>query len=356
MNGKNEHILEEYQHYLRREYPRTETKVGHTQRNYHRFTRQFLEWIEANKHKDYSELTNEDLQEYRTYCQETYKQNGNVIRLSAVNNFTLKFLKKEKTFRIPVPSSKHVNKPILSKVELQKYLDAAETSLEKLVSRYQIDGHLRNEDFNRLRISDHDCDNQILYTDDSKSGDMAIDLTPLMEKTYKEYLLHRVKPKRKEDEDKLIIIPKGSHYGFAPSLDSDIIYRITKTIAARAGFKRSVYPYLVKPSAITDKFNDGVPPGIIMVQSRHKNIETTLRYDHTGLKMAREFFNKAQRKNIDSNKSLDLSNIKSDDKARLWLEKYLAREIDVNTFIDGLDVLLPDRKKPKEEGDDRGYG
>jgi len=356
VNEKNKHILDEYQQYLRREYPRTATKVGHTQRNYHRFTRQFLEWIEDNKHKDYSELTKKDLQDYRTFCQEKYKQNGNVARLSAVNNFTLKFLKKGKTFRIPVPSSKHVNKPILSKDELQRFLDAAETPLEKLVSRYQIDGHLRNEDFNRLRISDHDCDNQILYTDDSKSGDMAIPLTPLMERAFKEYLLHRVKPKRKEDEDKLIIIPKGSNYGLAPTLDSDIIYRITKAIAARAGFTRSVYPYLIKPSVITDKFNDGVPPGVIQVTSRHKHIETTLLYDHTNLKMAREFFNKTQRKNIDINKPLDLTHIKSDDKARLWLDKYLAKEIDVNTFIEGLDVLLPDRKKPKEEGDDRGYG
>jgi hypothetical protein len=38
------------------------------------------------------------------------------------------------------------------------------------------------------------------------------------------------------------------------------------------------------------------------------------------------------------------------------MEKYLYKEIDVNTFISGLDVLLPDRKKPKLEGDNRGYG
>lgn len=355
MNEKNEKKLEEYRKYLRREYPRTETKVGHTQYNYHRFTRQFLEWIEINKQKDYSELTLEDLQEYRAYCQEKFKQNGNVGRLSAVNNFTGKFLKR-KELRIPVPSSKHVNKHVLSKEELQRYQYAAETPLDKLISVYQVEAHLRNEDFCRLTISGHDCDNQILYTDESKSGDMAITLTPLMEKAFKEYLLHRVKPKRKEDEDKLIIIPKGSHYGLAPSLDSDFIYRRTKIIAARAGFKRSVYPYLIKPSAITDKFNDGVPPGVIMVQSRHKNIETTLRYDHTGLKMARDFFNKSQRKNIYTDNTLDLSNIKSKDKVRLWLEKYLSKEIDVKTFISGLDVLLPDRKKPTPDGDYVGYG
>jgi site-specific recombinase XerD len=355
VNEKNEQILEEYQQYLRREYPRTETKVGHTQYNYYRFTSTFLAWIEANRHKDFSELTVEDLQEYRTYCREQYMQNGNVIRLTSVNNFTCKFLKRTE-LRMPVPSSKHVNKPVLSKEELQRYLNASETSLEVLVTRYQVDGHLRNEDFCRLRISGHDCENQILYTDDSKSGDKAITLTPLMEMAFKEYLLHRVKPKRKEDEDKLIIVPKGSHYGLPPSLDSDFIYRLTKTIAARAGFQRSVYPYLIKPSAITDKFNDGVPPGVIMVQSRHKNIETTLRYDHTGLRNAREFFNKTQRKNVDANKVLDLTNIKSDDKARLWLEKFLANEIDKNTFITGMDVLLPDQKKHKLDGDDRGYG
>ena len=355
MNVKNEHILEEYQQYLRREYPRTETKVGHTQRNYYRFVRLFLEWIEVNKHKDYSKLTMEDIQDYRAYCREIYKQNGNVGRLSAVNNFTVKFLEKPE-LRIPVPSSKHVNKPVLSKDEQQRYLDAAETSLERLVTRYQVDGHLRNEDFCRLTISGHDCENQILYTDDSKSGDMAITLTPLMEKAFKEYLPERIKPKRKEDEDKLIIVPKGSHYGLAPSLDSDFIYRMTKTIAARTGIERSIYPYLIKPSAITNKFNDGVPPRLIQIQSRHRNIETTLRYDHTDLKMAREFFNKTQRKDVDTNKILDLTNIKSDDKARMWLEKYLANQIDINTFIEGLDVLLPDRRKHKQEGDDRGYG
>jgi len=92
-----------------------------------------------------------------------------------------------------------------------------------------------------------------------------------------------------------------------------------------------------------------------MIQSRHKNIETTLRYDHTGLKNAREFFNKTQGKNIDPKTVLDLTNMKSNDKARLWMEKYLANEIDKNEFIAGMDVLLPDRKKPTRDGDDIGY-
>jgi len=109
---------------------------------------------------------------------------------------------------------------------------------------------------------------------------------------------------------------------------------------------------------ITRNFNTVFrPPASLTrpIQSRHKNIETTLLYDHSTLEIAKEFFNKKQRKNIDDFNLLDLSNLKSDDKARMWMEKYLANEIDVNTFIAGMDVLLPGRRKHKQEGDDLGY-
>ena len=354
MNEMNEMILEKYRKYLRREYPRIGTKVGHTQKNYHRFTRYFLKWIEENKDKAYTELTPENLQDYRLYCVEKYKQNGNVGRLSAVNNFTAKFLER-KELRIPVPNSVFVNKPILSKEELKKYVENAETPLEKLIAIYQVDGHLRPEDFYRLKISWHDCKNQYLYTNEAKSGDDKVILTPHMEKAFKEYLPHRIKPKRKEDEDKLIIIPKGSHYGLAPSPDSDFIYRQTKKIAVRAEIERSVFPYLIKPSAITDKFNDGVPPKVIQRQSRHKRIEYTLRYDHTTDELVKEYFNKKQRQNIEDMHTLEISKIKPEDKAQMWLNKLISNEIDLKTFKTGIDVLLPDRNKNKQRGDDIGY-
>jgi len=198
MNEKNIQILKEYKEYLRGEYPRTGTKVGHTQKNYHRFTKNFLEWIEENKNKTYKELTADDVQKYRVYCMEKYMQNGNVGRLSAVNNFTIKFLKKGKKFRISVPLSVFVKKNVLSKEELNTYLKSAEkTPLDNLIAIYQIDGHLRPEDFYRLLITGHDCKNQTLYVTEAKSGDDSVTLSPRMEKAFKEYLQYRVKPKRK---------------------------------------------------------------------------------------------------------------------------------------------------------------
>ncbi|MHA1748904.1 MAG: hypothetical protein ACTSYF_09735, partial [Promethearchaeota archaeon] len=130
----------------------------------------------------------------------------------------------------------------MSHEELEQYKNAANTPMEKLIVTYQIDGLLRPGEFFNLRISLHDCKNQKLYLDDTKTGDNYVIMSPNMIKAFKEYLLYRVKPKREEDKDKLLIIDKGSHYGFAPSPNSDFIYRVTKRIAARAGFKRSVYP------------------------------------------------------------------------------------------------------------------
>ena len=264
--------------------------------------------------------------------------------LYTVKNFAVQFLKR-KELRIPVPKSVQVEKDILNEEETKKFLESAkENPLDNLTAVYQDEGHLRNEDFCRLTISGHDFINQRVYTPESKSGDKYVTFTPKMQKAYKEYLPYRVTPKRKEDEDKLIIIPKGSHYGLTPSRSGDFIYRHTKMIAAKAGLTKNISPYTIKRSAITNKFNAGVPPKIIQRQSRHKRIEYTMRYDQTGEKEVREYFNRTQ--------AVNTKNLTPNDKARVWLDKLLANEIDLKTFKIGIDVLLPDRK---QKGDDLGY-
>ncbi len=286
---KNRDILDVYWTFLRRRY-----RSRHTRRNNMKFVRLFLKWLAEIKLKNIEELTSDDTQDYRAFCLENYKTNGNVGRLNAVNNFVDVFLKKPE-LRITVPRSVQVNKQVLGGEELMQYKNCARTPLERLLVTYQIDGLLRPGEFYKLRISLHDIKNQILYLDDTKTGNNSVILTPFMIQAFNEYLPHRIIPKRDEDSDKLIIIDKGSHYGLAPSPNSDYIYRHTKQIAKRAEFRRSVYPYLIKPSAITDGFNQQVNPKILQRQARHKNIETTLLYDHTSDQMTKDFFNRKQR-------------------------------------------------------------
>jgi integrase len=333
----NEMIIETYNKYLRREY-----RKDNTRNNYFRFAKDFLKWIKKNKGKTYKQLTPDDTKDYKSYCQETFKVNGNVSRLNSVNNFVDKFLQRDE-LRITVPKSVKANKLVLSNEEIKKYKDSAETPLEKLIVTYQIDAYLRPSEFYLLTISQHDIKNQILYLDDTKTGNNSVILTPNMVEAFNEYLPYRIIPKHKTDEDKLIIIDKGSHYGLAPIPDSDFIYRQTKKIAAKAGFTRSVYPYLIKPSAITDSFNNKVNPNIIQRQARHKKIETTLLYNQISDLMVKEHYKRIQ--------TIDMEDLTPEIKAKVWLDKLLSNEIDIKTFKVGLDVLLPD----KQRGDDIGY-
>jgi len=77
-----------------------------------------------------------------------------------------------------VPNSEYVHKLVLSHGELERYRNAAETPLEKLIITYQIDAFLRPND---------------------------------------SYLRYRSKAQKKRDEDKLIIIPSGNRRGLPPS-------------------------------------------------------------------------------------------------------------------------------------------
>ncbi len=61
------------------------------------------------------------------------------------------------------------------------------------------------------------------------------------------------------------------------------------------------------------------------------------------MELGRDYFNRVQSENMDT--------LSPDDKAKVWLDKLLANEINLKTFKTGIDVLLPN----KREGDDIGY-
>jgi len=287
----NEKILDEYHRHLCGKY-----RSKQTRKNYYKFVKLFLKWLQTKKNKTYKKLTPVDTQDYKAYCLDRYKINGNVGRLNAINNFVDNFLQKPK-LRVTAPKSVPVNKLVLSDKELTRYIDNAETPLEQLIAVYQVDGLLRPGEFSNLKISLHDLGNQILYLDDTKTGNKSVILTPRMIKAYNNYLKHRLTPKYPEHKDYLIIINKGSNYGLPITTHRpDFIWRQTKKIAVKGGFTRSVYPYLIKPSAITDGFNQQMNPKILQRQARHKNIETTLRYDHSTDEMVKDYFNKKQEK------------------------------------------------------------
>ena len=340
-----EQALHEYQKYLSRNY-RKKT----TQRNYYKSVKKALHWFKEHKNiTDSDTVTREDLEDWRAYCNEHYKQNGNVSRFNALNNFFVHFQGK-KDYKISVPASIRANKHVMNKDELITYIRAAETPLEKMVVLLQIDGLLRPSEIARIKIGNLDLENHRLYLDDTKTGNNYIIISPRLTDSIQTYLGTRRQPRDIKDLDMLIIMKTGRYAGYAPKDAHSFVYGMTKRLAARAGFTRNIYPYLIKPSVITNDLNEHVNPKIVQRKARHKRIESTLRYDHTSDEMLVEHFH-SQHEPVSVTTESNY-----EDMARVLLDKLLAGEIDNGTFKKSLDILAPTKNTPKKHTRDLAYG
>lgn len=278
LDDETNQILDKYHQHLDLNY-RKKTTI----QNYYYHVRKFLQWMK----KPINEVTKEDMLKWKGYLLHTYMKNGNARRVASANHFT-KWLERP-DLKIPVPCQEHSNKIVLSEKELNDYLETSKQDpFWHMIALFQIDGLLRPSEFSYIKIDDIDLDNQILYLDDTKTGNNYIILSPRLIEAIRNYLPYR-KP-NPEFEDYLIIIPNGTYKGKSPKPFGGFINRQTKLIAKKAGITKDVSPYIIKPSSITLDFNKQVNPKIIQRKARHRKIETTLRYDHVSDDMVRDFF------------------------------------------------------------------
>jgi hypothetical protein len=164
-------------------------------------------------------------------------------------------------------------------------------------------------------------------------------MSPRLSEAIKNYLPFR--DPLPQFKDHLIIIPYGKYKGKAPSPYGKFVLTQTKKIATKAGIKKHVTPYVIKPSVITNDFNKNINPRIIQRKARHKKIETTLGYDHTSDEMVRKHFETETIANI--------GDLDSKDKARLLLNRFLSGDVDIETLKQGLDLLIGKERKFYEE-------
>lgn len=322
----NENILEKYRQYLRREYRKKRTAY-----NYYIYTKLFLQEI----NKPVEKITKRDTLKWKEYIVHKYKPNGNARRISSVNRFFKWLGKKELTLQ--VTKQEESNKIVLGEKELQDYLEASKDNpLLHMIALLQIDGLLRPSEFSHLKLSNIDLENQNFYLDDTKTGNNYIIISPRLLEAIQDYLPYR--NPLPEFEDYLIIIPNGKYRGRPPSPFGGYINNQTKKLAIKAGIKKYVSPYIIKPSVMTLDFNNNVNPKIIQRKARHKKIESTLRYNHTNDEMVRKHFEKQQ---------LNMNGLDNKDKARILFNRYLSGEIDIETFKQSLDLLAEKETRHK---------
>lgn len=314
----NAEILDKYMEYLRQKYRKKNTRrVEYNQ------VKQCFKWI----NKPVETIAKQDLTKWRAYIIENFKPNGNSRRVSSVNRFFKWYGKKH--LKLPVPKQQMTNKIVLSDKEINDYLEAGkEDPLHYMIALMQIDGLLRSGELRDIKIKNIDFDNQKLYLDDTKTGDNYIIMSPRLAEAIKNYLPYREPlPKHK---DYLIIVPTGNCIGKRLGEQVTYIKNLTKKLAVKAEIKKHVTPYIIKPSAITNDFNKNINPRIIQRKARHRNIETTLKYDHTDDEMVKRHFDQL-RPQFDT--------LNQEEKTRFMLDRFLKGEIDIETYKQSLEVL-----------------
>jgi len=314
----NDKILEQYWQYLRGKYRKKRTReieYGHTKR--------CLQWI----NKPVNKISKHDLNNWRAYIIETFKPNGNARRVTSVNHFFKWYGKKH--FKLSIPKQEITNKIVLSDKELKDYIEASKKDpLWYMIALMQIDGLIRPGEMRDIKLNNIDFVNQKLYLDDTKTGDNYIILSPRLTEAIKAYIPYR--NPLPEAEEYLIIVPTGNYVGKRLGVQCAYIVSLTKRIAVMAGITKHVTPYIIKPSAITNDFNKNINPRIIQRKARHKNIETTLRYDHTDDEMVKRHF-------YQQNPSF--GSLNNEDKTRVMLDRFLKGEIDLETYKQSMDLL-----------------
>ena len=217
---------------------------------------------------------------------------------------------------------------------------AKEDPLHNLVTLGLYDEILRPGELINLRISDIDLSNHMLYIKDSKVGNTSVPMSPRFEQAVLDYLQFRRKPTAKY-KDYLLIGNYGSYKG-EKFQSTAVIRRITKKIAIKSGINKTVTPYkTIKPSAITLRLNDKVNPRTVQRIARHRDIKTTLIYDHSTDKDALEYLRNQEHET-------DYSKLPVKARAQLLMDKLFNGEIDNTTFNAGLELLKPG-KKHKED-------
>ncbi|MCJ7571054.1 MAG: site-specific integrase [Candidatus Thermoplasmatota archaeon] len=322
----NEKILERYWQHLRGKY----RKKG-TRRVEYTAVKLCLQWI----NKPVNQITKQDLNRWKTYIIEHFKPNGNSRRVSCINHFFKWYGKKH--FKLPTPKQEMTNKIVLSDKELNDYLEASKKDpLWHMIALMQIDVLIRPGELRDIKINNIDFDNQKLYLDDTKTGDNYIIMSPRLSEAIKNYLPYR--NPLPEYKDYLLIVPTGNYIGKRLGEQAAYVKTLTRKIAVEAKITKQVTPYIIKPSAITNDFNKNINPRIIQRKARHKNIETTLRYDHTDDEMVKRYFNQQK----PSFGSLD-----NEEKTRVMLDQFLKGEIDLETYKQSIDLL---HKKDRDSG------
>ena len=262
-------ILQRYYDFLCGEYSNKNTI-----KNKMSSVRMFLKYVDCV-------ISKQSILEWRQYINVEHKHNTVNLMIQRVNEF-LGYYSKPK-LKMKLIGFKDTNKKALSEGDFERLIQCINNEELRLIFWLLFDGILRPSELINIRLSNRKDD--VLYLDNTKTGNNKIILSQDVIDAWDNYLKVRPEPEQ-SFEDFLLIqkdyMYKGQKYAYTHAISKKI-----KKLAVKSGLNQVVTAYTIKRTAITFRFDKSSKffvgnPKIVRNMARHKDLKTTLKYDCSG--------------------------------------------------------------------------
>ncbi|MEM2089496.1 MAG: tyrosine-type recombinase/integrase [Candidatus Pacearchaeota archaeon] len=230
-----------------------------TIRNYSWFIRKFL----TTSNKKIEELNEQDAKNFLASLLEK-SQSTMALAAASLKFFFSEILKKPITLKLPKKEKKLPE--VLTKEEVKKLIESAETKKSKLIIKLLYSTGMRVSELVNLKCNDIDLQERIGWIRKGKGKKDRIfilpeklikELEPYVKEPGRQYLLSREKP-----------------------LTTRNIQKIIKLAAKKAGINKKVTPHCLRHSFATHLLDSGTDIRKIQALLGHESLSTTQLYTH----------------------------------------------------------------------------
>jgi len=233
-----------------------------TVRNYSFFVEKFLLYV--NKPAD--DLTEDDFKSYLASLFDSKSKNTIMLAAAAIKFFFTEVLDRE-VGKVKIPKKDRHLPEVLTKFEVKKLIDVAETRKSKLIISFLYSSGLRVSELVNLKVQDVDFNENIGWARKGKgSKDRVFTISPVLSTDLNKYL--------GKHKDNIYIFSKDK------PLTTRNIQKIIKHTREKAQISKKVTPHTLRHSFATHLLESGTDIRLIQVLLGHASINTTQLYTH----------------------------------------------------------------------------
>jgi len=233
-----------------------------TIRNYIYFNSKLLEYC----NKEPQELSEDDIKKFLATM--TEKASSSIIlAMAAIKFATSKVLGKDLTLNIERPKKEKTLPSVLSKEEIKKLIEAAETKKSRLIIQFLYSTGLRVSELVNLKVQDINLAEKTGIVKRGKGKKDRLIVLP-------EKLIQELEHYIKEHPQNIYLFSKEK------PLTPRNIQKIIKKATAKAQIQKKVTPHTLRHSYATHLLESGTDIRIIQTLLGHENLNTTQIYTH----------------------------------------------------------------------------